>query len=541
MLWPGASPSDHRERKETEVILRQAGWIVMCVLAPGMAWALDGKINGEAVAEHKLMADTAWTLITAMLVFFMQAGFAMVEGGYCRAKNTVNLMMKNLLDFSISSLAFWAVGFAFMFGNGNDFIGLSGFFARPGTGEHYEALSWTSVPTLTAWFFQLVFAGTAATIVSGGVAERVKFSTYLIYSFVISALVYPVIGHWIWGGGWLAKLGMLDFAGSTVVHSVGGWFALCGAIMLGPRLGKYGRDGKVHPIPGHSMSLATLGTFILWVGWFGFNPGSTMGLDWDGISNTAVTTNLAAAAGVLAAMVTSWIKFGKPDIGMALNGALAGLVAITAPCYFVSPAGAVLIGLLAGIVVVHAVVLFDSLKIDDPVGAISVHAVCGVLGTLLTGVLHLEQGVAYHVEDVAAWRFLGVQLLGVISVFLTCMAAGFGLFGALKALTGLRVSPGEEMDGLDIHEHGAKAYPDFFHTEALANLQSSAPPIPAQPAPTRSQAPATAAVRPPAASPSPVPRSPGESRFKFPPPKPPAGMTRKAAVFRHGSARKADP
>ncbi|MBI2061137.1 MAG: ammonium transporter [Nitrospirae bacterium] len=485
------------------------------ILMPGIAWALDGKINGESVSEHKLMADTAWTMITAMLVFWMQAGFAMVESGYCRAKNSVNLMMKNLLDFCISSLAFWAVGFAFMFGAGNDFLGWTGFFAKADTGDLYPALAWTSVPTLCAWFFQLVFAGTAATIVSGAVAERITFRAYLIYSLIISGVVYPVIGHWIWGGGWLAKLGMVDFAGSTVVHSVGGWFGLCGAIMLGPRIGKYGRDGKVHPIPGHSMPLASLGTFILWLGWFGFNPGSTMGLDWDGISNTAVTTNLAAAMGAVAALITSWLKFGKPDIGMALNGTLGGLVAITAGCYFVSPAGSICIGLTAGIVVVHAVVALDSLRIDDPVGAVSVHAVCGVLGTVLTGVFHVKQGVAYHFQDVAAWRFMGVQLLGSISVFLVCVAGGFALFAAIKALFGLRVSEAEEIDGLDVHEHGAKAYPDFVLAGAPVTAQAAMP-QPSRPVVGPSAVAATAASNPGAGS--------APSRFKYPPPKPPASL-----------------
>jgi Amt family ammonium transporter len=327
------------------------------LLLPALVYALDGKILNadtqqlEAVPDAKYWGDTIWTILTAVLVFFMQAGFAMVEGGFTRAKNTANIMMKNLLDFCMGSLAFWLVGFGIMFGNGNALFGTTGFMVAPGTGELYDSLSWTSVPTLTAWFFQLVFAATAATIVSGAMAERTKFIGYLIYSFIISLLFYPIVGHWIWGGGWLASRGMLDFAGSTVVHSVGGWFALAGAIVLGPRIGKYARDGHPLAIPGHSLSLATLGTFILWFGWFGFNPGSTMGVDVAAMSLTATTTNLAAAAGAIGAMIAAWMLLGKPDLAMTLNGALAGLVAITCACAFVEPwVAIVFFGFLPGVV-----------------------------------------------------------------------------------------------------------------------------------------------------------------------------------------------
>jgi Amt family ammonium transporter len=438
--------------------------LALIVLVPALAYALDGKVMNtetqqmETVPDAKFWIDTIWTIITACLVFFMQAGFAMVEGGLTRAKNTGNIMMKNLLDFCMGSLAFWLVGFGIMFGNGNALFGTTGFMVAPGTGELYDALNWTSVPTLTAWFFQLVFAATAATIVSGAMAERTKFIGYIIYSFIISLLFYPIIGHWIWGGGWLASMGMLDFAGSTVVHSVGGWFALAGAIVIGPRIGKYTSDGKPLGIPGHSLSLAALGTFILWFGWFGFNPGSTMGADVNAISLTATTTNLAAAAGAIGAMAAAWVVLGKPDVAMTLNGALAGLVAITCACAFVEPWTAILFfGFLPGILVVLSVLTFDRIGIDDPVGAISVHGVCGSLGTAMLGLFHTEKGLLYG----GGTGFFFTQLLGVASVFAFCVVGGLVLFKLISVTVGLRVTPEEELEGLDIGEHGNAAYPDF--------------------------------------------------------------------------------
>ncbi|MFQ5667971.1 MAG: ammonium transporter [Candidatus Binatia bacterium] len=412
----------------------------------------------DAVPNAKFWIDTIWTILTAFLVFFMQAGFAMVEGGLTRAKNTGNIMMKNLLDFCMGALAFWLVGFGIMFGNGNAFFGTTGFMVSPGTANLYDALNWTSVPTLTAWMFQLVFAATAATIVSGAMAERTKFIGYITYSFLISLIFYPVVGHWIWGGGWLANSGMLDFAGSTVVHSVGGWFALAGAIVIGPRIGKYSKEGKPLAIPGHSLSLAALGTFILWFGWYGFNPGSTMGADVDTISLTATTTTLAAAAGAIGAMATAWVVLGKPDVAMTLNGALAGLVAITCACAFVGPwVAVVFFGLLPGIVVVLAVLMFDRLRIDDPVGAISVHGVCGALGTMLLGLFHTDKGLVYG----GGTGFFFAQLIGVVSVFAFCVVGGLVLFKLIGATVGLRVTPEEEFVGLDLGEHGNSAYPDF--------------------------------------------------------------------------------
>ncbi|MBN1757800.1 MAG: ammonium transporter [Chitinispirillaceae bacterium] len=413
--------------------------------------------------------NVLWTLIAAVLVFFMQAGFAMVETGFTRAKNAVNIMMKNLMDFSIGSLGFWAVGFALMFGTtAGHLIGKEGFFLSDAmVGK--EGGEWT----LVFFMFQTVFAATAATIVSGAMAERTKFTSYLIYSIVISAIIYPISGHWAWGSlyhgdGWLEKLGFIDFAGSTVVHSVGGWCALAGAIVLGPRVGKYGNDGKPRAIPGHSITLAALGVFILWFGWFGFNPGSTTTADMS-IGRIAVTTNLAAAAGAVTAMFAAWMLLGKPDASMALNGVLAGLVAITAPCADVSPLSAVIIGAIAGVIVVVSVLFIDRvLKIDDPVGAVSVHAVNGVWGTLAAGLFAQEA-----INGNAGLFFGGgmkpvmVQLAGIGSVFVWAFGGAMLLFTLIKVTVGLRVKREEEIAGLDIGEHGMEAYSGFqiFTTE----------------------------------------------------------------------------
>ena len=406
--------------------------------------------NKDAIGLVQTHADYVWTLVAAALVFFMQAGFAMVEAGFTRAKNTINIMMKNLMDFSMGSLAFWAVGFGLMFGvSKTGWFGTSGFFLSdfsPG-GDPW---------VLAFWMFQVVFAATAATIVSGAMAERTKFSGYLIYSIFVSALIYPIFGSWAWGSlykgsGWLESLGFIDFAGSTVVHSVGGWAALAGAIVLGPRLGKYTKDGKVKPILGHNMALAALGVFILWLGWFGFNPGSTTAANKD-IAMIFVNTNLAAAAGAVLAMVTSWIKFGKPEVGMSLNGALAGLVAITSPCATVTPLSAVLIGAIAGVIVVLSVLFFDKIRVDDPVGAISVHGVCGAWGTLAAGIFNMGG---------TSMKIIGVQALGIGACFMWVFPTAFVMFKIIQMTIGLRVSPEEELEGLDFTEHGGNAYPDF--------------------------------------------------------------------------------
>ena len=406
--------------------------------------------NKQAIDLVQTHANYLWTLVAACLVFFMQAGFALVESGFTRAKSAINIMMKNLMDFSIGSIAFWAVGFGIMFGaTTTGWFGTNGFFLSDFTPDGDP---WV----LAFWMFQVVFAATAATIVSGAMAERTKFTGYIIYSIFVSGLIYPVFGSWAWGSlfngsGWLEGLGFIDFAGSTVVHSVGGWAALAGAIVLGPRLGKYTREGKIKPIMGHNIPLAALGVFILWLGWFGFNPGSTTTAD-TSIAMIFVNTNLAAAAGAILAMVVSWIKFGKPEVGMSLNGALAGLVGITAGCANVMPASAVIIGATAGVIVVFSVMFFDKLKIDDPVGAISVHGVCGAWGTLAAGIFNIGGTTA---------AIIGVQLLGIATCFVWTFPAAFVMFKLIDKTIGLRVSAEEEMEGLDLSEHGGIAYPDF--------------------------------------------------------------------------------
>ncbi|MDI6451005.1 ammonium transporter [Anaerobaca lacustris] len=408
------------------------------------------------VAKDELQTNIniVWTCIAAFLVFFMQAGFAMVETGFTRAKNAVNILMKNLMDFSVGSIAFFLVGFGLMFGQTNGFFGTT-LFGLSGV-EPGGDWNWTFL------IFQTVFAATAATIVSGAMAERTKFTGYLAYSFFITLFIYPIFGSWAWGGlldggGWLEKLGFLDFAGSTVVHSVGGWLALAGAVVLGPRVGKYGPDGKPRAILGHNLPLAALGVFILWFGWFGFNPGSTTTGD-GSIGYIAVTTNLSAAAGAIVAMATAWVLLKKPDASMALNGALAGLVAITAPCDGVSPMGAILIGAVGGVLVVLSVLFIDHvLKVDDPVGAVSVHGVCGAWGTLSAGLFNLESGLFYG----GGLGQLGVQALGVVTAFAWAFGLGLGLFYLIKVTIGLRVSEEEEQKGLDIGEHGMEAYAGF--------------------------------------------------------------------------------
>jgi len=416
--------------------------------------------------DAKVALDTLWVLVTAILVFFMQAGFALVEAGLTRAKNVVNILLKNLMDFTFATVAFWAFGFGIMFGAGNDYFGTSGWFLADATGKVFESIAWTSVPLEAKYFFQLVFAGTAATIVSGAMAERTQFKSYMLYSLIISLLIYPVSGHWIWGGGWLASLGMWDFAGSTVVHSVGGWLALVGAWVLGPRIGKYNKDGSSNIIMGHNFGFAALGMFILWLGWFGFNPGSTMAADANAISHIMVTTNLAAAAGAFGALMTAKVMFGKFDGSMALNGALAGLVASTAPCAFVSNSSAVIIGLLGGVLVVYSVVFIDRvLKVDDPVGAVSVHLVNGAWGTAAVGLFAQDQfapgttGNGLFFGGGAA--LLMHQIVGILAVGVWCLVTGGILFYLLKVTTGLRVTPEEEMRGLDIGEHGMEGYAGF--------------------------------------------------------------------------------
>jgi Amt family ammonium transporter len=429
----------------------------------------------EQIGGAKVAMDTMWTLIAGMLVFFMNLGFASVESGLCRAKNTVTILAKNFVVFAASSVAFLVLGWGLMFGDGNLFFGtqglwfVSGLDNSPVMGDAYKgvysSINWTGVPLWTKFFFQLVFAGTAATIVSGAVAERIKFGSFYIFSFLMVGLIYPIVGHWIWGGGWLAKLGMFDFAGSTVVHSVGGWAALTGAMVLGPRLGKYSKDGKVLPLPGHSLALATIGVFVLWFGWFGFNPGSTMAADAGAIGRIAVATNTAAAAAAISASIAAWMLLGKPDLSMILNGALAGLVAITAPCAFVSIPSSLIIGLIAGVLVVLSVLFFDKIKVDDPVGATSVHLVCGVFGTICVGLFAQDH---FTPNTTGNGLFFGggagllmAQLAGVVGVGIFVFVVSLVFWKIIDAIIGVRVSAEEEIEGLDIGEHGNVAYPDF--------------------------------------------------------------------------------
>ncbi len=407
--------------------------------------------------------DTLWVLIAAFLVFFMQAGFGMVEAGFIRAKNTCNILTKNFLDFCMASIGFFVFGYAIMFGAGSGFMGTQGWFLA-------GAKSGADIPLAAFWLFQAAFCGAAATIVAGGMAERMKFHAYLVYSFLISAFIYPIVGHWVWGGGWLSNLGFADFAGSTVVHAVGGFAALIGTMILKPRVGKFNKDGSANVIPGHSIPLASLGVFILWFGWFGFNPGSTLSVgNGDLIARVAINTNLAAAAGGILAMLSVWKMFGKPDLSMAMNGALAGLVAITAPCAFVDAPSAIIIGAIGGILVVLAVVLLDKLQIDDPVGAFPVHGVNGVWGTLSVGIFGKQALGLAHEGLIYGGGFaqLGIQLLGVACVAIFIIISMGTVFKLLERTVGLRVSREEELRGLDIGEHGMESYAGFqiFVTE----------------------------------------------------------------------------
>ncbi|MFH1884216.1 MAG: ammonium transporter [Planctomycetota bacterium] len=426
-----------------------------CSTALADAHASESVID---IGQLKQAVDTIWVLSAAFLVFFMQAGFGMVEAGFIRAKNTCNILTKNFLDFCMASLGFFLIGYGLMFGDGNGFCGVKGWclFGLESTAN--------GIPLYAFWLFQAVFCGAAATIVAGGMAERMKFPAYLIYSFLISAFIYPIVGHWIWGGGWLSNMGFADFAGSTVVHTVGGCVALIGTSILKPREGKYGIDGKPNVLAGHNIPLASLGVFILWFGWFGFNAGSTLGVvDGSLIGRIAINTNLAAALGGIAAMVTVWKRFGKPDLSMAMNGALAGLVAITAPCAYVEPWAALVIGTVAGYLVIRAVELLDKLQIDDPVGAFPVHGICGIWGTLCVGIFGksalglANNGFIYGGNPMQ----LGIQIVGSVSTVGFVVVSMGILFKLIDLTIGLRVSREEELRGLDIGEHGMEAYGGF--------------------------------------------------------------------------------
>lgn len=431
--------------------------------------------------ETTMIIDTIWVFLAAILVFFMNLGFASVEAGFARAKNTVNILSKNFIVFAVSSLGFMLLGWGLMFGGDNPFIGTEQLFILGNADlSFYNETLTTNVPFWGKFFFQLVFCGTAATIVSGAVAERVKYISFIVFSFVLTLIIYPIVGHWVWGGGWLASIGFMDFAGDTVVHSVGGWAALAGALILGPRIGKYGKDGKIKAIPGHNMSLAVIGLFVLWLGWFGFNPGSTMSFQNPAdVMHILMTTNTAAIAAVITSTATSWIVIGKPDLGMTINGCLAGLVGVTGSCAYVSIEISLLIGAIAGILVVFAVMFFDKIKVDDPVGATAVHLCCGIFGTICVGLfakkgvtsLSTKNGLFYG----GGFELLGAQLIGIIAVGVFVFSSSLLVWYLIKKTLGIRVSPEEEIAGLDIGEHGNIAYPDFAPvatgTEYINNVE----------------------------------------------------------------------
>ncbi len=439
--------------------------LLLLLAAPAYAivgFGGNGDPTGAKVPEEKLLPlaiDATWLLLTGFLVFFMQAGFAMLEAGSCRTKNVGNILLKNLIDYCFGMIGFWAIGYALMFGADKaGLIGTTGFFLA---GDYYD------VETIAMFFFQSVFMATAATIVSGAIAERTKFKAYCVYSFMISLIIYPLFGHWTWGGGWLWTLpfgsGYRDFAGSGVVHLIGGAVALAAAIMIGPRLGKYKKDGTPNAIPGHSITLVVMGTFFLWFGWFGFNPGSTFGATDLRIGIIAVATTLAGAAAALGAMFYTWWKFGKPDIAMTCNGAIAGLVAITAPSAYVDTLAAVILGAISGPLVVESILFLERKGVDDAVGAISCHATAGAWGLISLGLFAdgTYSGVTGLFYGGGAGQLIA-QVIGALVGFVWAFGAGLILFFILKYATGIRVSEEEEIRGLDITEHGMTAYPEWI-------------------------------------------------------------------------------
>ncbi|MEL6440431.1 MAG: ammonium transporter [Cyanobacteria bacterium J06621_8] len=433
------------------------GWTLCIPLAAVIVILSHTAANAQgldapsSLEEVRVVLDSIFLLFCSVLVIFMNAGFGMLETGFCRQKNAVNILAKNLIVFGIATLAYWAVGYGLMYGEGNAFFGTSGFFFNGDPAPYGDEAYPAAVPAAISFLFQVAFAATAATIVSGAVAERIEFSAFLIFSTLLVGISYAITGHWVWDGGWLSELGFSDFAGSTVVHSVGGWAALVGAAILGPRLGKY-RDDGITALPGHNMGFATLGCLILWIGWFGFNPGSELAATAN-VPYIAVTTNLAAAAGGTTATFTSWLKDGKPDLSMIINGILAGLVGITAGCADVSYFSAVIIGAIAGVIVVYSVAFFDKIKIDDPVGATSVHLVCGIWGTLAVGIF-------------GSGNIL-IQIAGILSIGAFTVIFSAIVWGLLKATLGIRVHEADEIRGLDISEHGMEAYSGFIKEDDI--------------------------------------------------------------------------
>lgn len=429
----------------------------------GTAFAQDGEV-AESVNSITIQLDIIWLFIGSFLVFWMQAGFAMVESGFSRAKNSANLLMKNLLDFSIGAILYFAIGFGLMYGqSAGGVIGMSNFMLADFSAGGEFGYDWVG------FLFQLMFAAAAATIVSGAVAERLKFKSYLVYSVIMTALIYPISGHWLWGGGWLLDLGFVDFAGSTIVHAVGGFAALAAAWILGPRIGKFNKDGSSNAIPGHSLTLAALGVFILWMGWYGFNAGSTLSGNSPALGYIAVTTTLAAAAGVVSALIINWIKAGHPSTEMALNGALAGLVAITAGTANVTTVGAIIIGLIGGAVLVFGIDLVERVfKVDDPVGAVAVHGLNGVWGTVAVGLFAAPLVGEFTGMGPVTGLFygggvsqLGIQLVGTLSIAAWAFITMGIVFYLMKITIGIRVSEKEEIQGLDISEHFTTSYPEF--------------------------------------------------------------------------------
>jgi Amt family ammonium transporter len=398
-----------------------------------------------AIGEVASAVNSVWLVLAAVLVMFMQAGFALVEAGFTRAKNAGNIIMKNVMDFSVGSITYWAFGFALAYGGSS----IGGFLS------YGDLFFFDDQARAGEWFFQVVFAATAATIISGAVAGRVKFSSYLIYTPFITGLIYPIVTHWVWGGGWLSDIGFFDFAGSGVVHMLGGVAALAGVLIVGPRIGKYDEDGKAKSIPGHSVTLGALGVFILWFGWYGFNAGSTLAAVGQDIASPAVTTTLAAAAGAIGAMFTAWIITGKPDVGFTLNGVLAGLVGITAGTASLSFGASILTGLIAGVIMVFSVMALEKVGIDDPVGAISVHGTAGLWGLIAVGLLSSDASIS-------------IQLVGALAIAAWAFGTSFVIFKVIDLTVGMRVTPSEEREGLDRSEHGGEAYPEFVFQEQVA-------------------------------------------------------------------------
>jgi Amt family ammonium transporter len=456
-------PEEGLLRRFTIFLLTTA---MLVFAVPALALAQDA----PTPADLSLAMDTMWVIIAAVLVIFMQAGFAMLEVGFSRMKNVGSVVAKILVNLAIAALLFWAVGFAITFGTGNAIMGTQGWFLAVPAGQVndvYAGLSWTQVPLSAKFLFQVAFCAVSLAIVWGTMLERTKFAVYVIYAVIFAGLIYPLVGHWIWGGGWLTELGMQDFAGSTVVHLSGAMAALAGTLLLGPRLGKYDDEGRPVTIPGHNMPLAVLGVLILWIGWYGFNPGSTMAASTQ-IADIALTTTLAAAAGVLGAMFMSYVYRRNIDVGMGGNGAIAALVGITAPCAFVAPWASIVIGFLAGVIMYATLVFVDKIGVDDPLGAIAAHGMGGVWGTLSCGLFTTpalaavgEPGLFYG----GGFYQLGIQALGIVACGGFVFVASLGVFAALKATIGIRVKPDQELDGLDIHEHGVFGYPDLVATD----------------------------------------------------------------------------